>query len=224
MTRGSIGVLGGTFNPIHVGHLRMAEALRDLFALGRFIFIPSAVPPHKPAERLCAARDRYEMARLATADNPALEVSDLELRRGGTSYSVETLQALREELGEAVDIFFTMGDDAFAEIETWKDWRRIFTLVHLVVVARPGLGPSFPERLLPVEAREAFCYSPDDDSYGHSSGRKVFFRDIGALPVSSTAIRKMVRAGRSIRYLVPDAVREYLERHRLYLEPDSGAE
>ncbi len=224
MTRGSIGILGGTFDPIHVGHLRMAEALRDLFALRRFVFIPSAVPPHKPAERLSPTGDRYEMVKLATADNPSFEVSDLELRRGGTSYSVQTLEALREEFGGAADIFFTMGDDAFAEIETWKDWRRIFTLVHLVVVARPGPGKSFPERLLPVEAREAFCYSPDDDSYGHSSGRKVFFRDIGALQVSSTAIREMVRAGRSIRYLVPDAVREYIERHHLYLEPDAGAE
>jgi nicotinate-nucleotide adenylyltransferase len=223
MTRGSIGVLGGTFNPIHVGHLRMAETLRDLFVFDRFVFIPSAIPPHKPLERLLPARDRCEMVRLATVDNPRFEVSDLELARSGASYSVQTIEALREAFGEATAIHFTMGDDAFAEIETWKDWRRIFTLADLIVVSRPGSGKSFREQLLPVEAREAFCYSPEDDSYRHASGRKVFFRDVGALQVSSTAIREMVRAGRSIRYLVPDAVREYIERHRLYLEPDAGA-
>jgi nicotinate-nucleotide adenylyltransferase len=193
--RGSprIGLLGGTFNPIHLGHLRMAESLCEAFSL----FIPSAIPPHKSQEGLSPGDLRLEMVRIATAGNPALGVSDLELRRGGTSYSVETLESLREEHGAGAELHFAMGDDAFAEIETWKEWPRIFTMTHIIVVARPGAGERAPQDLLPVEARDAFCYSEKEDAFMHSSGKKVFFRDVGALPISSTIIREFVRTGRS---------------------------
>jgi nicotinate-nucleotide adenylyltransferase len=223
--RGSprIGLLGGTFNPIHLGHLRMAESLCEAFSLRPFVFIPSAIPPHKSQEGLSPGDLRLEMVRIATAGNPALGVSDLELRRGGTSYSVETLESLREEHGAGAELHFAMGDDAFAEIETWKEWPRIFTMTHIIVVARPGAGERAPQDLLPVEARDAFCYSEKEDAFMHSSGKKVFFRDVGALPISSTIIREFVRTGRSIRHLVPEGVREFIQRHGLYLKPDPGA-
>ena len=220
---GRIGVLGGTFNPIHLGHLRMAEILGEDFALDPFIFIPSAVPPHKTPEDLCPAEIRLEMVRLATADNPRFRVSDVEVTRGGASYSVETLEALGGEHGAQTEIFFAMADDAFAEIETWKDWQRLFTLTNMIVVTRPGGSGGPPGELLPVEVREAFCYSSQDDAYRHTSGKLVYFRDVAALGVSSTAIRRCVREGRSIRYLVPEGVSEVIARRGLYLIPDPGA-
>lgn len=230
MTRGSggdprrIGVLGGTFNPVHLGHLRLAEVLAETFSLDPFIFIPSEIPPHKPAVDLCASDVRLEMVRLAISDNPRLGVSDLELRRGGASYSVETLDALRREHGAAAEIFFAMADDAFAEIDTWKDWQRLFTLAHVIVARRPEGPGKPPEGLLPVEVRGAFCYSPDDDAFAHTSGKRVYFRDVGALPISSTQVRSLVRTGRSIRYLVPESVRALIHRRGLYLNPGSGAQ
>jgi len=219
-----IGILGGTFDPIHLGHLRMAECLREIFSLDRFLFIPAAVPPHKPARRITPGEIRLEMLRAATADQPTFEACDLELARGGLSYSVETLETLRGRFGPGADLYFAVGSDQFAEIETWKEWRRIFTLTHLVVVGRPGGGTLAREAALPVEARGSFCYHPEDDSFGHASGMKVFFREVGALPISSTGIRALAGAGRSIRYLVPESVRELIARHGLYRGPEPGAE
>jgi nicotinate-nucleotide adenylyltransferase len=136
---------------------------------------------------------------------------------------VETLDALRERFGPGADLHFAMGSDQFAEIETWKDWGRIFELAHVVVVARPQEDPGASGRALPVESRESFCYDPLADSFRHASGMNVFFRDAGALPISSTGIRALVRAGRSIRYLVPEGVRELITRHGLYRGPEPGA-
>lgn len=221
---GRIGVLGGTFNPIHLGHLRMAEALNESFGLDRFIFIPCELPPHKTAAGLCPSEVRLEMVRLAIGDNPRFAVSDVEIRRGGASYSVETLEALRREHGRDTEIFFTMADDAFAELDTWKDWERLFTLAHVIVVRRPGGPGKAPEALLPVEVQKAFCYSDAVDAFAHASGNRVYFRDVGALQISSTQIRMLVRTGRSIRYLVPENVRELIHRRGLYLDPGSGAQ
>jgi nicotinate-nucleotide adenylyltransferase len=217
-----IGILGGTFDPIHLGHLRMAECLREIFSLDRFLFIPAAVPPHKPTRTITPGEIRLDMIRAATADNPAFEACDLEIARGGLSYSVETLDALRERFGPGAELHFAMGSDQFAEIETWKEWQRIFTLTHLVVVARPRGGTIPPEAALPVEGRESFCYHPDDDSFSHPSGMKVYFREVGALPISSTGIRTLAGARRSIRYLIPEGVRELIARHGLYLGPLPG--
>jgi len=137
---------------------------------------------------------------------------------------VETLEALRARFGPEGDVHFAMGGDQFAEIETWKEWRRIFTLAHVVVVARPGESREAPARALPVEMEGSFCYHRADDSFRHESGMKLFFRDVGALPISSTGIRALARAGRSIRYLVPEGVRELVQRHGLYHGPVPGAE
>ena len=220
---GRIGVLGGTFNPIHLGHLRIAEALSEDFTLDPFIFIPSAIPPHKTAEDLCPSEVRLQMVRVATAGNPRFRVSELELTRGGASYSVDTLEALRKEHGDEAEIFFAMADEAFAEIDTWKDWVRLFSLANMIVVRRPEGSGADPVELLPVEVREAFCYSREDDAYRHVSGKMLYFREVGALRISSTGIRQMVGEGRSIRYLVPEGVRELIEQHGLYLNPDPGA-
>ena len=219
-----VGILGGTFDPIHLGHLRMAECLREMFSLDRFLFIPAATPPHKPGRKITPGEIRLAMIAAAIADHAAFEASDLELARGGLSYSVETLEVLRERFGPEGYLHFAMGSDQFAEIETWKEWRRIFTLAHVVVVARPGEAPDAPARALPVEVEGSFCYHPADDLFRHESGMQVFFRNVGALPISSTGIRDLARAGRSIRYLVPEGVRELIERHGLYPGPESGAE
>jgi nicotinate-nucleotide adenylyltransferase len=215
-----VGVLGGTFDPIHLGHLRMAECLRERFSLDRFLFIPAATPPHKPGRRITSGEIRLAMIHAAVADHDAFEACDLELERGGLSYSVETLEALRERFGPGADLHFAMGSDQFAEIETWKEWRRLFTLAHVIVVARPPGATPEPAPVLPVETEGSFCYDPAADSFRHTSGMNVFFRDVGALPISSTGIRALAQAGHSIRYLVPESVRELIARHGLY--PGSG--
>lgn len=219
-----VGILGGTFDPIHLGHLRMAECLREAFSLDRFLFIPAATPPHKPGQEITTGEIRLALIRAAIADNTAFEACDLELTRGGLSYSVETLEALRRRFGPGADLHFAMGSDQFAEIETWKEWMRIFTLTHLVVVARPGSGMDASARGLPVEAEGSFCYDPADDSFVHASGMRIFFREVGALPISSTGIRALARAGRSIRYLVPEGVLDLIARHGLYTGPEPGAQ
>jgi nicotinate-nucleotide adenylyltransferase len=215
-----VGILGGTFDPIHLGHLRMAERLREMFSLDRFLFVPSAIPPHKPRDLLSPAPLRLAMVQAATAGHPAFEPCGVEVDRGGVSYSIETLDALRARFGAGAELYFAMGDDAFAEVETWKDWQRLFQVTNVVVVIR---SRARGERELPVEARDSFCYSPQDDSFRHVSGMRVLFREVGALPISSTEIRALTRAGRSIRYLVPESVREIIERHGLYKAPGPGA-
>jgi len=217
-----VGILGGTFDPIHLGHLRMAECLRESFSLDRFLFIPAATPPHKPGRRITPGEIRLAMIGAAVAEHDAFEACDLELARGGLSYSVETLEVLRERFGPDADLHFVMGSDQFAEIETWKEWRRLFTLAHVIVVARPH--DTRVARVLPVETEGSFCYDPAADSFRHTSGMNVFFRDVGALPISSTGIRALALAGHSIRYLVPESVRELIARHGLYLGSGPGEE
>jgi nicotinate-nucleotide adenylyltransferase len=183
-----VGILGGTFDPVHLGHLRMAECLREMFSLDRFLFIPAATPPHKPERRITPGKIRLAMIAAAVSDHAAFEACDLELARGGLSYSVETLEeALRARFGPEGKLHVAMGGDQFAESETWKEWRRIFTLANVVVATRPGETAEAPARALPVEAEGSFCYHRVDDSFRHESGMTLFFRDVGA-SISSTGI------------------------------------
>ncbi len=210
-----IGVFGGTFNPIHLGHLRSAEEVREGHRLDQVLFIPSARPPHKHAGPIAAAEHRLAMVRLAIARNPYFRVSTLETDRGGRSYSVDTLRSLHGRLPTA-ELFFIIGMDAFREIGTWKDYESIFTLCDLVVTSRP----SFPERplraLLPVAVRRQFCYRDDSRTLEHRTGHRIVFQRISDLAISASAIRQRLKTGHSVRYLVPTAVERYLARHRVY--------
>jgi nicotinate-nucleotide adenylyltransferase len=215
-----VGILGGSFDPIHVGHLRSAEEVREALALERVYFIPVHQPPHKPQRRLADGRDRLAMVELAVADNPAFRASAVEIERSGTSFSVDTLRSFAEvEPGAA--LFFIVGMDAFREMQTWKDAPRIFELANVVVTSRPPRKARPSIEHLPVAAREAFCYHPPTLSYRHRIGTSLRFLAITCIDVSATTLRERIRSGRSVRYLGPPAVERYLIEHRLYRQGEA---
>jgi nicotinate-nucleotide adenylyltransferase len=194
-----VGILGGTFDPIHHGHLAIAEEARESLGLERVLFVPAAAPPHKPGQPVTDAEHRLAMVRLAVAGNPAFEASDAEIRRGGTSYTVDTLAALREE--GLVEPWLILSSEALALLPSWREPRRILELARLAVVPRGGfvpLGPAWVESAFPGAAdRVTFLAGP-------------------LLPISGSVVRRRARAGRSVRYLVPDTVAAYIAHHRLY--------
>lgn len=206
-----IGLFGGTFDPIHVGHLRAAQEVKEAFDLSEVIFILAAVPPHKVDRPLIATADRWEMVKLAIAGNPAFTLSDIEIKREGRSYSIETISSYRRTLAQGEELFFILGADAFCEIETWKDYPQLFTLCDFIVISRPEFdplqAPIFASAGFKQEARNRFR---------HPSGRAVFILDVTPYGVSSTEIRRIAGEGKAITYLVPAAVEAYIMKKRLY--------
>ncbi|NWF93379.1 MAG: nicotinate-nucleotide adenylyltransferase [Syntrophaceae bacterium] len=209
-----IGLFGGTFNPIHLGHLRGAEEIREAFGLHEMIFIPAALPPHKRPEEVIEARHRFEMVRLAIADNPHFSITDIELLRPEKSYSIDTIRYFRER--HPNDLFFILGRDAFVEIETWKEFRHLFSLCNFVVMTRPGSQISSSSSLLPEALMPAFRYDQQLKAWVHTSGHTLHFREITLLDISSTKIRESIERGESVRYLIPAEVEAYIKKNRLY--------
>ena len=190
-----IGLYGGTFDPVHLGHLRAAETAREAFRLDLVAFLPAAVPPHREAP-VSPAEDRLAMARLATAAHPRFEAWDAELRRPGPSYTVETVSTLVSE--RPSDSFvLVVGADTWPEMATWREPERLLRLVEVAVVDRPGVAGG--ELRLPFPG-----------------ARGVRRAEGPSLPISATAIRERVARGLSVRFLVPDAVADYIEARRLY--------
>jgi len=214
-----IGILGGTFNPIHIGHLRSAEEVREAQQLDHVLFIPAASPPHKTAGDLAPAAHRLAMTRLAVAGNRRFRVSTVDIDRGGRSYSVDTLRLLRAR-APAAQFFFILGIDAFREIATWRDYRSLFGLANIVVTSRPPALVPTPKTvlrtLLPVAARGEFCYRARTRDLEHCTGNRIVFHRISDLEISASAIRQRVHVHASIRYLVPASVERYISRHGLY--------
>jgi nicotinate-nucleotide adenylyltransferase len=211
-----LGIFGGTFDPVHIAHLRCAEEARETLALDRVLFIPAATPPHKRHRPVAPAQHRLAMLRLAIAGNRAFRVSAMELERSGPSYSVDTLRRLRAELPARADLVFLLGLDAFREIHTWKEHRALFGLADFAIFARPGYRLRSLRALLPVASRSEFCYGRTRLTLEHKSGSQVRFLDLTALDISASAIRKRVARAQSVRYLVPLPVERYIARHRLY--------
>lgn len=201
-----IGLLGGSFNPIHLGHLVMAEEARARLGLERVLFVPARVSPHKLDKPQAPAEDRLRMVQLAIADNPAFEASDIELRREGPSYSIDTVQQLLEHSGGSWDIHFLIGADTLAELAAWHRVRELADLCKFVVLSRPGEAPDALERLRTTLR---------DDQVAAIAARRLEMPLIG---ISSSDIRRRVREGRSIKYLVPEAVRRYIAAKGLYRE------
>jgi len=188
--------MGGTFDPIHLGHLRAAESAREALGLDRVAFLPAGVPPHRGAP-LSPALDRYAMVCLATASNPQFVASDFELQREGPSFTVDTVAALlAERPGDSLTVI--VGSDTFPEMPTWRDPARLFALAEVAVVDRPG---------------EAERPAPTPPFPGARGVRRV---SGPGLAVSATAVRERVRRGESVRYLVPETVADYIAKRRLY--------
>jgi nicotinate-nucleotide adenylyltransferase len=190
-----VGLFGGTFNPPHLGHLIVAEEVRQTFSLDIIVFVPSARPPHKESSPVIDPRHRFTMTRLAIENNPRFEISDVELKRRGKSYTIDTIKEFKTLYGADIELFFIMGGDSIFEIETWKKPEELFRLCRVIVTTRPG-----------------FDLAKIDDRFGD----KIIRADVPRIDISSTDIRHRVGTGRSITYLVPDKVEEYIQRERLY--------
>jgi nicotinate-nucleotide adenylyltransferase len=187
---GRIGILGGTFNPIHLGHLALAEQAREILHLDKIIFVPTNLPPHKRRKRLSSAEERLQMVSLAVKSHPCFSVSNAEIRRGGVSYSVDTARELRHRFPQN-QLYFIVGADFLKEFSTWKDLPELKRICKFVVAQRPG----YP--LLGLR-------------------RNMQVIKITPLDISSTGIRKRIKNKQSIRYLVPEETRRYILRQRLY--------
>ena len=198
---GSVGILGGTFDPIHYGHLVIAEEAREALGLERVLLVPSATPPHKPDRVVTAAEHRLVMAQLAAAGNPAFSVSPIEVDRGGFSYTVETLEALLRE--GVSDPWLIMSAEALAGFPAWRRPDVILDLCRLAVVPRAHHAA--------LEASWVHEHFPGREG-------RVRFLSGPLLPISGSVVRRRATAGRSVRYLVPDAVAAYIADHALYTE------
>jgi len=203
MAREKIGIFGGSFNPIHLGHLVMAQDAGEAFGLHRIIFVPAAIPPHKLTQTLVTPSQRLDMVRLALADRDAWEVSDEEVQRGGVSYSIDSVRHFLTVYPDA-DLYFIIGGDTLPELHTWKDISDLLDLCRFITMVRPGFDPETLRKLnLHLESRHI------DDLISRVTVGHVF-------DISSTEIRVRVAKKESIRYLVPDAVERYIHEHQLY--------
>jgi nicotinate-nucleotide adenylyltransferase len=210
-----IGLFGGSFNPIHFGHLRAAEEVREALTLDLVYFIPAAVPPHKPDDKLAPPDHRLRMVQLATKGNRHFMVSDVEIRRGGRSFTIDTVRHFIETMRGRPEFFLLLGTDQFAELETWKECRELVGSCNVVVHTR-NLEAHEPAATMSLAALQRFGYGRDDDHYVHPSGQTLSFVATTFLPISATLIRDKLAKHLSVRYFLPNDVAEYLERHGLY--------
>lgn len=216
-----VGIFGGTFDPVHFAHLRLAEEIAEALALARVLLIPAAVPPHRSQPRASAAH-RLAMVRLAAKGNPRFLVDARELRRAGASYSYDTLRELRDEYGNR-PLCLMMGADAFVQLASWHRWTEIFELAHLVIVRRPGYPLEQLAAALPGSLRTEYLrrHAPDYGNLRLAPAGRIYTHELTALDVSATALRGLIARGGSLRYLLPDPVIAYIHEHRLYKEQDA---
>lgn len=214
-----IGILGGTFDPIHYGHLRLAEEARETLALEQTLLIPSGQPPHRDVPQTSAG-DRLAMARLAVGGNPSIVVDPAEAESAAPSYSVFTLERLRAKFGPARPLVLLLGADAFAGLPTWHRWRELFALAHFAVANRPGHPQHvrrFSEQLSqPLAAECSRRFGVHADELSTTAAGRILPFDMTPLAISASLIRARLAAGHSVRYLLPDSVLDYILSHRLY--------
>lgn len=210
-----VGILGGTFNPIHYGHLRMAQELADGLGMDEVKFIPSANPPHKDSVTV-SAEHRAAMVKLAIADNPKFSIDELELNRDGASYTIDTLVSLRETLGKETSLCLMMGSDAFVKLNTWHRWQELLDYAHIILVQRPNQGKR--QEKLPDELQTLLRehYAEDVSELSKTNAGLINMQAISAHDISSSQIRDNLKHGVSVRYLLPKEVVGYIQQHKLY--------
>jgi len=209
-----LGILGGTFDPIHLGHLRLAEEVGEGFKLDKVYLLPAASPPHKGGKTVISFHHRFEMTRRAVEGSPLLVAFDLEARRQGLSYSIETLKEFHRLFPSNPELFFILGTDAFQEIDTWKNYQQLFDYAHFVVVQRPGIpAGKMEERLFSLGLS---FRKEEENRFVGPSGYAVIYLEATLMDISSTGIREKAAAGKSIRYLVTENVRCYILKYGLY--------
>lgn len=203
-----IGIMGGTFDPIHFGHLRTALEIAESCGMEQVRFIPGSVPPHRPQPQ-ASAEQRWAMVKLAIEDEPLFYADRRELERQGHSYTVDTLSSLRADLGAKIPLAFVLGMDAFLAFRSWHRWQDIMQLAHLVVMSRPGYAPD-PQDWYGQLLAQTTC-----ELRSTTAGR-VTFLAVTQLDISATAIREVCKTKKSVRFLLPDAVNQYIQAHKLY--------
>lgn len=211
-----VGILGGTFDPVHNGHLAVAEAVRQELMLSSILFVPAFLPPHKPTYTISAFSHRAAMLELAVAERTGFFVSRLEAERLGPSYSIDTLRTLNQALGKDVQLFFIIGMDAFAEVSTWKEYRELLAHASFVVVGRPDQCRQSCHQTVGLHF-SGHAFAEVLGSWQGAPGQGAIHPvSMPPVKISSTEIRKTVRQGGSIRNFVPAAVADYIESHKLY--------
>jgi len=218
-----LGLLGGSFNPVHHGHLAIARQTREALGLDQILFIPTNHPPHKPNDSLAPAQDRYEMVRLAIASDPSLAISDVEVRRPGKSYSIDTIRLLQQEHGARTQLFFLIGLDALLDFPSWREPLTLLELCPFVVLSRPGLSfrslstmallPPIPQASL--ADLDAGRISQLEVSLGT---QRLTYLQLPPCTVSASDIRSRIRRGLSVANLLPPLVESYILQHHLYQE------
>lgn len=219
-----LGLFGGSFNPIHYGHLAIAREAHDKLGLDRVLFIPTGTPPHKQNRDLAPARDRYEMVRLAVEGTQFFDLSDMEIRRRGKSYSIDTVRALQNHYGASAEFYFLIGLDAFLDFPTWRDPDALLAACRFVVISRPGqsyrsltkltmLPPLAPDDLAQLDAGTRCRLDIPIES-----GPGIICLPLPPCPVSASEIRGRITQGKSLANLLPPLVESYILRHRLYQE------
>jgi len=214
-----IALYGGTFDPVHIGHLEVARRVQELFDIKKVLFVPAQVAPHKVGKPVTAPFHRYAMLALATQDDPQLAISTFELDSPDRHYTVDTLSHFVSELGESSELFFIMGADSWSEITTWREWQRLLTSVNHIVVTRPGYEidnyPSVSDRVVDLRG---------DDKHATfssvSSSTRIFVTDVVMKDVSATEIRALAGHGglADLTELVPGPVAKYIKKYRIYQE------
>ena len=210
-----LGILGGSFNPIHIGHLIIAEEVYQYHHLSKVLFVPLGRPPHKMPSDLADASHRYEMVRQAISGNDHFEISDTEIKRMGKSYTIDTVESIIRLHEGRCELYLIIGDDTLQELPSWKDVKRLSTLCHFVTVNRPT-----PTLTLPPawgrEEREIWAQLEEILGSEKVSEMTQLRVEIPSIGISSTDIRKRLKTGRAIKYLVPSCVEEYIIKHKLY--------
>jgi nicotinate-nucleotide adenylyltransferase len=219
-----IGLFGGTFNPIHLGHIQVIQEVKQGFGLDKIFIIPSALPPHKEPDGLVDAGDRIEMIRLAFLNHPDFSVSDVELNRSGPSYTIDTVRHFKAILHEDAELFLILGLDAFLEIDTWKSYKDLFLLIPFIVMSRGTDGKNgrvFGRKTvgdyLKSKISEGYTLSASQSSYIHKKKQPVYVFDVTPINISSTKIRKVIKNRNPIKSLVPEVVEAFIKNKGLYL-------
>jgi len=217
MEKERIGLLGGTFNPVHEGHLRAAREVEQKFALNKILFIPSYIPPHKQTTDVASPADRLAMVEIAVRVNPHFIASPIEIEAQEKSYSIITLNKVKNVYRDA-RVFFILGIDAFLEIETWRSYQKVLGQCHFIVTSRPGYLLTEAKNVLPVSYTGKLFDLGESESVEEDLLFKfrIFLLSIRALDISSTEIRRRIKQGQSIKGFVPEAVEVYIKKKKLY--------
>ncbi|MBF0451399.1 MAG: nicotinate-nucleotide adenylyltransferase [Candidatus Magnetomorum sp.] len=221
-----LGIFGGTFNPVHFGHLRVAVEVRELFSLDAVIFIPSAQPPHKDQTGIAHASHRLHMTQLAIRSYPFFQVSTIEIQRKGLSYTIDTLKELKKVHPETVQFFYLIGLDAFLSIHTWKHYQKMFDEIPFIVMSRPVSGANKKMSLSMVtNTLVAYIQQTISEKYVHDNQRgcirhpnkqTIYYCQVTSLDISASQIRRLIENNQSVHFLLPDDVASYITRHKIY--------